>query len=89
MNGTLPRTTALLFPSSLFMNVARGIAFFDYCIAVPANRLGHRDYSAGQLKAALSPLTFVIISHAPPGRPVTPRTAFGMSLILAGVWTAF
>ncbi len=27
-----------------------GIAFFEYCLAVPANRIGHQSLSVGQLK---------------------------------------
>src|ERR1700679_1217126 len=30
--------------------VSWGIAFFEYCLAVPANRIGHTVYSAAQLK---------------------------------------
>lgn len=27
-----------------------GVAFFEYCLAVPANRIGHQVYSAAELK---------------------------------------
>ncbi len=30
--------------------VSWGIAFFEYCLAVPANRLGHGTFSVTQLK---------------------------------------
>ena len=30
--------------------VSWGIAFFEYCLQVPANRMGHEFYSAAQLK---------------------------------------
>ena len=30
--------------------VSWGIAFFEYCFQVPANRIGHEYYSAAQLK---------------------------------------
>lgn len=30
--------------------VSWGIAFFEYCFQVPANRLGHGSFSAAQLK---------------------------------------
>ncbi len=69
-----------------------GIAFFEYCIAVPANRLGHTTYSAGQLKVlqeALSLFTFFIISRLLLGEPFTWRLAGGFALILAGVVVAF
>lgn len=69
-----------------------GIAFFEYCIAVPANRLGHSSYSAGQLKVlqeAMSLATFIIISQVLLGEPFTWRLAAGFGLILAGVAVAF
>lgn len=69
-----------------------GIAFFEYCIAVPANRLGHTAYSAGQLKVlqeAISLLTFVLISTLVLGEPFTFRLTCGFALILAGVAVAF
>ena len=30
--------------------ISWGIAFFEYCFQVPANRIGHGTYSAAQLK---------------------------------------
>ena len=30
--------------------VSWGVAFFEYCLQVPANRIGHEFYSLGQLK---------------------------------------
>ena len=43
----------LKFPgTSLWMviPISWGIAFFEYCLAVPANRIGYTVYSAAQLK---------------------------------------
>lgn len=37
-----------------------GIAFFEYCLQVPANRLGHAYFSAPQLKAIQEAITFVV-----------------------------
>ena len=34
--------------------VSWGIAFFEYCLQVPANRIGHDYYSAPQLKIIIS-----------------------------------
>jgi uncharacterized protein (DUF486 family) len=42
----------LKFPNTLLWQVVLvswGIAFFEYCLAVPANRIGHHVYSAAQL----------------------------------------
>jgi uncharacterized protein (DUF486 family) len=39
-----------------------GIAFFEYCFAVPANHLGHRYYSAAQLKTMQEIITLVVFA---------------------------
>lgn len=39
-----------------------GIAFFEYCLAVPANRIGHEVYSAAQLKTMQEVITLVVFS---------------------------
>jgi len=40
--------------------VSWGIAFFEYCFAVPGNRLGHQVYSAAQLKTMQEVITLVV-----------------------------
>lgn len=37
-------------PLILVIMVSWGIAFFEYCLQVPANRMGYGVYSAAQLK---------------------------------------
>jgi uncharacterized protein (DUF486 family) len=37
-----------------------GIAFFEYCLQVPANRLGHAFYNAAQLKTMQEVITLVV-----------------------------
>ncbi|MBM3329723.1 MAG: DMT family protein [Calditrichaeota bacterium] len=39
--------------------ISWGIAFFEYCLQVPANRIGHRHYSAAQLKTIQEVITLV------------------------------
>jgi len=40
-------------PLALVILISWGIAFFEYCFAVPANRIGYASgWSAGQLKIA-------------------------------------
>jgi uncharacterized protein (DUF486 family) len=29
---------------------SRGVAFFEYCLQVPANRIGYGEFTSGQLK---------------------------------------
>ena len=38
------------------------IAFFEYCFQVPANRFGHGQFSAAQLKTIQEVITLVIFS---------------------------
>lgn len=40
--------------------VSWGIAFFEYCLAVPANRMGHLVYSAAQLKTMQEIITLLV-----------------------------
>lgn len=46
----------------LFLAIAAswGIAFFEYCLAVPANRIGHAVYSAAQLKTIQEVITLAV-----------------------------
>ena len=37
-----------------------GIAFFEYCFQVPANRLGHGRFSAAELKTIQEIITLVV-----------------------------
>ena len=37
-----------------------GIAFVEYCFAVPANRIGHTVYSAAQLKTMQEIITLIV-----------------------------
>ncbi len=40
--------------------ISWGIAFVEYCFAVPANRIGHGYYSAAQLKTIQEIMTLAI-----------------------------
>ncbi len=42
--------------------VSWGIAFFEYCLAVPANKLGHQVYSAAQLKTMQEVITLLVFA---------------------------
>ena len=39
-----------------------GVAFFEYCFQVPANRMGHEVYNVVQLKTIQEVITLVIFS---------------------------
>ena len=42
--------------------VSWGIAFFEYCLQVPANRLGYGRYTAAQLKVAQEVITLLVFA---------------------------
>jgi len=42
--------------------ISWGIAFFEYCFQVPANRFGHGQFSAAQLKIIQEFITLVVFS---------------------------
>lgn len=42
--------------------VAWGIAFFEYCLQVPANRIGYGMFTAAQLKIMQEVITLVIFA---------------------------
>lgn len=46
----------------LVILVSWGIAFFEYCFQVPANRIGSYFYSAAQLKTIQEIITLVVFS---------------------------
>jgi uncharacterized protein (DUF486 family) len=55
----------LKFPNAILWQVVLiswGIAFFEYCLAVPANRIGHQVYSAAQLKTMQEIITLLVFA---------------------------
>lgn len=42
--------------------VSWAIAFFEYCLQVPANRVGHQILSAAQLKTLQEAITFAVFA---------------------------
>lgn len=76
----------------LVIIVAWGIAFFEYCLAVPANRIGHQVYSAAELKTMQEVITlivFAVFSVTFLGEKLTMNHAVGFALIVAGAWFVF
>lgn len=72
--------------------VSWGLAFFEYTLQVPANRIGYGDLSAFQLKIIQEAITlFVFIAFAMfyLGEALTMRYAISFGLILAAVAVAF
>ena len=42
--------------------VSWGIAFFEYCLQVPANRIGYGEFNAGQLKVIQEVITLLVFA---------------------------
>jgi uncharacterized protein len=42
--------------------ISWGIAFFEYCLMVPANRIGNINYSTAQLKTMQEVITLVVFA---------------------------
>lgn len=69
-----------------------GIAFIEYCLAVPANRIGHAVYSAAQLKTMQEVITlcvFAVFSVVYLKEQIGWNHLIGFALIAAGAWFVF
>jgi uncharacterized protein len=71
---------------------AWGIAFIEYCMAVPANRFGSAVYTTAQLKTiqeVITLLVFAVFSVLYLKEPITWNYAIGFTLIAAGAFFIF
>ena len=69
-----------------------GIALVEYCLAVPANRMGHQVYSAAELKTiqeVLSLSVFLVFSVVYLHERLTLNHLVGFALIAAGAYVVF
>ncbi|KQV27629.1 hypothetical protein ASC97_04445 [Rhizobium sp. Root1203] len=67
--------------------VSWAIAFFEYCLAVPANRIGSEVYSTAQLKTMQEVITLLVFSGFSVfwlGESLTWNHAIGFALIAVG-----
>jgi uncharacterized protein (DUF486 family) len=74
-------------PLALVVLASWGIAFIEYCLAVPANRYGHAVYSAAELKTIQEVITlvvFAVFSTLYLKEPLGWNHAVGFTLIAAG-----
>ena len=79
-------------PLWLVIGASWGIALFEYCLAVPANRWGSGVYSAAELKAMQEVITlsvFVVFSFLYLGQKITWTQGAGFALIAAGAFLVF
>jgi len=79
-------------PLRLVILVSWGIAFFEYCLQVPANRLGHAVYSAPQLKGMQEVITLLVFAGFSVwylGEPIRWNHVAGFVLIVLAAWLIF
>src|SRR5688500_658897 len=80
-------------PMWIAILVSWGIALLEYCFQVPANRIGHTQFTATQLKIMQEAITLVVFivfaklyfAH----EPIRWNYIVGMVLILAAVFVVF
>ncbi|HZV18257.1 MAG TPA: DMT family protein [Sphingobium sp.] len=76
-------------PLLLVILISWGIAFFEYCFAVPANRIGYASgWSAGQLKItqeAIALLVFGVFMVTVLGEPLGWRHAGAFACLMGAV----
>jgi uncharacterized protein (DUF486 family) len=81
---TAPLVTAIL--------VSWGIAFFEYCFQVPANRIGYGRFSGAELKTIQEVITlvvFAVFSVMYLKEPFRWNYAVGFALIILAVFVIF
>lgn len=82
------KTTPLL----LVILASWGIALIEYCMAVPANRIGHGVYTAAELKTMQEVITLIVFAGFSVfylGEALTWRHALGFALIALGAGVVF
>jgi len=72
--------------------ISWGIAFFEYCFQVPANRIGSYEFNAAQLKTIQEVITlsvFSVFSIAYLGEPMKWNYAVGFAFITLAAFFIF
>jgi len=72
--------------------ISWGIAFFEYCLMIPANRIGYGYFNAAQLKTIQEVITlsvFVVFSYFWLGEAVRWNHLVGFGFIALGAFFVF
>ena len=72
--------------------VSWGIAFFEYCLAVPANRLGSAAYTTAELKTIQEVITLTVFAGFSVWflkEPLTINHVVGFAFIIVGAYFIF
>ncbi|MDZ4686889.1 MAG: DMT family protein [Planctomycetaceae bacterium] len=79
-------------PLCVVIGVSWGIAFFEYCFQVPANRYGHGQFTAPQLKIIQEVITLLVFAAFSAWflrEPLRWNDTVGFALIAAAVFFTF
>ena len=79
-------------PMWLAILIAWGIAFFEYCLVVPANRIGHSVYTTAELKTMQEVITLIVFAGFAVfwlGEKLTLNHLVGFLLIAGGAFFIF
>ncbi len=79
-------------PLWIVVLISWGIAFFEYWLAVPANRWGIQYYNAAELKTIQEVITFTVFiafSVFYLGQTITWQHVLGFAMIIAGAAVVF
>ncbi|MYN11811.1 hypothetical protein GSY71_01420 [Pusillimonas sp. TS35] len=85
----------LRFPHSSLVKIVLiswSVALLEYCLAVPANRIGHTVYSAAELKTIQEVITLIVFAGFSVWylkEPLTVNHLLGFVLISAGAYCIF
>ena len=80
------------YPLWLAVLASWGIAFFEYCLQVPANRIGYQAFSAYHLKTLQEIITlsvFIVFAEVYLGEGLKPKHLAGFVLLALAAWTIF
>ena len=80
------------YPLWLAVLASWGIAFFEYCLQVPANRIGYQAFSAYHLKTLQEIITlsvFIVFAEVYLGEGLKPKHLAGFVLLVLAAWTIF
>ncbi len=79
-------------PLYIVILISWGIAFFEYCLMVPANRMGHGYFSAVELKTiqeVITLLVFGLFSYFYLGEALRWNHYLGFALLAGAVYVIF
>lgn len=80
------------YPMWLAVMASWGVAFFEYCLQVPANRIGYHMLSAYQLKTLQEIITlivFIVFAGLYLGEGLKPKHLAGFLLLGMAAWIVF